>query len=113
MEAKLIDFEIHIGEALQDPEFLTEFLNEALKEKDSKVFLIALRSIAKARGGGISGFAKETGFSRGTLYKTLSEKGNPTFSSLNNFIHAAGFRLKVEVNKPEKKRNAKRKLATT
>ena len=112
MEAELIDYETHIGKSLQDPKFLEAYLNEALNEKDPRVFLIALKNIAKAKGGGISGFAKQTGFSRQTLYKTLSGKGNPTFNSLIVFLNAAGFHLKVEANKPEKKpkRTSRRQL---
>ena len=93
---KLINHDTLIEQALQDPKFLEEYLNEALKEDDVETFLIALRHIAKSKSGGIAGFAKHAGFSRGTIYKTLSKKGNPTIGSLNNFLGAVGFRLKVE-----------------
>jgi len=102
MVQNLIDYETHIGEVLQDPEVLEEYLNEALKEEDVRVFLVALRHIAQATKGGLAGFAKETGYSRQTLYKTLSEKGNPTWNSLSTFLNAAGFQLKVEAIKKKR-----------
>lgn len=103
MGAELVDFETHIIEELQDPEFLEEYLNEALQEEDPKTFLTALKYIAKSRKGGIAQLAKDSGFSRGALYKTLSANGNPTFKSLNNFLNIAGFQLKVKAIKPAKK----------
>ena len=44
---KLINHDTLIEQALQDPKFLEEYLNEALKEDDVETFLIALRHIAK------------------------------------------------------------------
>jgi len=113
----LIDYETHISEILQDPEVLQEYLNQALKEDDVRVFLIILGDIIKATPGGLAGVAKKTGYSRQTLYKTLSEKGNPTWTHLQKFISAAGFRLQVEpIEKKERtianKKTRKRKLAT-
>ena len=35
---------------LQDPEYAAEYLNAALAEGDEKVFLLALRDVAEARG---------------------------------------------------------------
>ncbi len=104
----LISYEDFMNRFLQDPEVLEEYLNEALKEDDVRVFLLALRNIARATKGGLAGFAKKTGYSRQTLYKTLSEKGNPTWKSLHTFLNAAGFQLKVEAIK---KKPAKRKKA--
>ncbi len=114
MGGHLINFEEHLKESLQNPEFLEEYLNEALKEKDFKVLLVALRHIAESRTGGITKFAKEVGYSRQTIYKTLSEKGNPTLNNLSTFLDAAGFHLRVEANKPGKKpkRTSKRQLTS-
>ena len=109
MAEKLIDYEDHIVEALQDPEFLQGYLNEVLKEEDLPTFLLALKYIAKSKRGGITEFAKKAGFSRQTLYKTLSAKGNPTFKNLNIFLKTAGFHLKVEADKPARKTKQKSK----
>jgi len=114
MKERLIDFENHIKEELHDPEFLEEYLNEALKEEDPRVLLIALKYIAQSRAGGIAGFAKKAGYSRQTIYKTLSAKGNPTFKSLNTFLDAAGYRLKIiKIKKKEKTQSTKTQSTKT
>lgn len=86
-------------EALKDPEEVAAYLDAALEEGDREAFLIALRNVAEARLGGISGLAERTGLSRETLYRTLSEQGNPELSSLDKLLHAVGLRLAVEVNR--------------
>lgn len=98
---RLVDFETRLKKSLHDPKFVEEYLNEALKDNDLKAFLVALMSIAKAKHGGVTAFAKETGYSRQTIYIALSEKGNPTFDFLNNFLNVMGLHLQVEAIKEE------------
>lgn len=114
MNEQLVDYDKHIKESLQDPKFLEEYLNEALKEEDPRVLLIALKHIVESRKGGISAYARKTGLSRQTLYKTLSWKGNPTFNNLHSLLYNAGFHLKVEAIKPQKtKKPSRRKKPVT
>ena len=40
--------------------------------------------------------AEATGLNRETLYRTLSENGNPRLSSLGLIIEALGLRLSIE-----------------
>ncbi len=58
-------------------------------------FLLALRDVAKARG--IRHLAQETQLSRESLYRTLSRKGNPRFSTLEALLESLGLKLPVEV----------------
>ena len=60
-----------------------------------KVFLIALRQSAEARGG-IAKIAKAAGVERESLYRTLSAKGNPRLSTLTAMIKAVGLKLTIE-----------------
>ncbi|MBC8440463.1 MAG: putative addiction module antidote protein [Deltaproteobacteria bacterium] len=78
---------------LKDPGYATEYLNEALKEGAQEVFMLALRDVAKARG--VSLVAKETDLNRETLYRMLSEKGNPNLSSLNKLLNSLGLTLTI------------------
>ncbi|MBT3177904.1 MAG: putative addiction module antidote protein [Desulfobacula sp.] len=80
-------------ERLKDSGYATEYLNEALKEESQEVFMLALRDVAKARG--ISLVAKETDLNRETLYRMLSEKGNPNLSSLNKLLNSLGLILTI------------------
>ncbi len=82
-------------ENLQDPAGAAAYLDAALEDEDSRVFLLALRDVAEARG--ISRVAAEADLNRESLYRMLSEEGNPRLSSLEALLHAFGLRLAVEV----------------
>lgn len=71
------------------------YLNAALQDEDTRVFLVALRDIVDANGG-ISMLAKETELNRETLYRTLSMKGNPTIENLILILDTLGFELQVK-----------------
>lgn len=48
---------------------------------------------------GIASLAEKTKLNRESLYRMLSERGNPEFRSLDALLHALGFRLAVAVNR--------------
>ena len=85
-------------ESLRNPGEAEEYLNAALEEEDPELFLVALRNVAEAQGG-VAQLAKKTKLNRESLYKMLSERGNPELKSLDALLHALGFRLAVTVNK--------------
>jgi probable addiction module antidote protein len=79
----------------KDPEFAAEYLKAALEESDEpRVLLLALRHLARAHG--IAKVAKAAGIERESLYRTLSEKGNPRLSTLVAVTRVVGLRLTVE-----------------
>ena len=79
--------------ALKDPLEAQEYLNAALEDGNPEVFLLALRDVAEARLGGIKQLADVTKLNRESLYRMLSEKGNPELNSLNVILSTLGFRL--------------------
>ena len=79
---------------LQDKERAVAYLNAALDEQDPRVFLIALRNVTQARGG-IATVAAHSGLNRESLYRALSEKGNPSVQTLAAVLEALGARLGV------------------
>jgi probable addiction module antidote protein len=83
---------------LQDPHEAAAYLDAALEEGDIEVFLLALRDVAEARLGGMAGLAQQSGLNRETLYRTLSDQGNPALTSLDKLLHAVGLRLTVDVD---------------
>ncbi|MFN7777692.1 MAG: addiction module antidote protein [Betaproteobacteria bacterium] len=88
------------AEALRaDPELAARFLNDALAEGLPEDLLIALRQLARARGG-MRALARETDLNENQLYRTLSEKGNPELRSLTAVLGALGLRLAVAPAKP-------------
>jgi probable addiction module antidote protein len=85
-------------EGLRDAREAEAYLNAALEEDDPELFLLALRNVAEAQGG-VAQLAEKTKLNRESLYKMLSERGNPELRSLEALLHAMGFRLAVAVNR--------------
>ncbi len=81
-------------ESLRNIREAEEYLNAALEEDHPELFLLALRNVAEARGG-VAQLAEKTKLNRESLYKMLSERGNPELRSLDALLHALGFRLAV------------------
>ena len=79
---------------LADSKEASAYLNAALEAGDKKAFLLALRNVIKARGGMMQ-FARRTKINRVSLYKMLSEKGNPGFENILFLLHAAGVKLQA------------------
>jgi putative addiction module killer protein/probable addiction module antidote protein len=75
------------------PEDVPGFLAEALHDGDYRVLPLALRAAADVLG--MAELAALTGLSRETLYRTLSEKGNPRLDTLAAILSAFGLRLAV------------------
>lgn len=84
------------SEHLRDPEVAAEYLSDALEDGDSRVVLMALRNIAEAQDGGIAGLAARAHLGRESMYKMLSEAGNPKLSSFTKVIQGLGLHLKVQ-----------------
>lgn len=84
-----------MNDMLGDPEFAAEYLNASLAEGDQGAFMLALRQVAKARGGGVAGLARDTGMARAALTRALSETGNPELRSLTAVLAATGLQLTV------------------
>jgi probable addiction module antidote protein len=66
------------------------YLNAAASESRD-VFLFALRDVAEAHK--MSGVALAAGVNRETLYRTVSVRGNPTFTTLESILGAVGVEL--------------------
>ena len=81
-------------QSLRNPREAEEYLNAALEEDDPELFLLALRNVTEAQGG-VAQLARKTKLNRESLYKMLSERGNPELKSLDALLHALGFRLAV------------------
>lgn len=88
-----VPYEDCLIESLQDPAEAAAYIEAALEE-DVEVFLIALRHVAKARG--MAKVAKQAKLGRESLYKVLSEAGNPELRTVNKLLHAMGLRMSVQ-----------------
>ena len=93
------NYEDWLVEHLQDDENSTHYLQAALDEYQvdhhTKALMLALRHIALAQGG-IAKLAEKIVLSRQTLYRALSEKGNPKIETLVKLLDGLGFYLMIE-----------------
>ena len=97
------NFDRHLIDQLRKNEkFREAYLNEALNENDGRVSLQMFHQVAKALGG-ITRLSKHSGLNRQNLYKALSGKKDPAFSTVEGIVHSLGFRIKVEPVKRTKK----------
>ncbi len=81
------------SEYLESEEDVAAYLNAALEDGDPALLQVALGDVAKARG--MTAIAREAGVGRESLYKSLSENGNPSWQTVTKVLAALG--LKVEV----------------
>lgn len=71
------------------------YIEAMLEDGDARAVPVALRTVVDAAGG-MAALADKTGLSRETLYRTLSERGNPRLDTLAVILAAFGLRLAVQ-----------------
>ncbi len=82
-----------IADYLDSNEMIAEYLNTVLEEGDNSDVITALGHIAKAIG--MTKIAEETGLSRPSLYKALSDGAKPQFSTIMKVLKAVGGQIRV------------------
>lgn len=85
-----------IADYLEDDEMILEYLSTVLEDGNSSEIVVALGHIAKAMG--MSKIAEQTGLSRPSLYKALSENSKPQFETILKVLRAVGGNLKLNVS---------------
>jgi probable addiction module antidote protein len=82
-----------IADYLDSNEMITEYLNTVLEEGDNSDIIAAIGHIAKAIG--MTKIAEETGLSRPSLYKALSDGSKPQFETIMKVLRAIGGQIKI------------------
>lgn len=82
-----------IADYLDSNEMIAEYLNEVLEEGDDSEIITAIGHIAKAIG--MTKIAEDTGLSRPSLYKALSEGAKPQFSTIMKVLKAIGGQIHI------------------
>ena len=85
-------------EDLKDSDEAAAYLTAALEDGSPDVFLLALRDVAEAHG--MKRLAEGAQLNRESMYRMLSDQGNPQLYSLTAILHQLGLRLSVEVDDP-------------
>lgn len=89
--------EYDVAEQLRTPADMAAYLDAWLTEAPDDVAGIAraLGDIARAKG--MAQVARDAGLSRESLYKALSENGNPSFATVLRVTKALGVQLHAGV----------------
>jgi len=74
--------------ALNSSEAIAVFMADALETGDAAYIAKAMGVVARAKG--MAELARETGLSREQLYRSFSEKGNPTLKTMLTVMKALG-----------------------
>lgn len=82
-----------IADYLDSNEMIAEYLNTVLEEGDDSDIVIAIGHIARAIG--MTKISEETGLSRPSLYKALSEGAKPQFETVRKVLKAIGGEIRV------------------
>ena len=82
-----------IADYLDSNEMIAEYLNVVLEEGDDTEIVAAIGHVAKAIG--MTKIAEQTGMSRPSLYKALSEGAKPQFSTIMKVLKAVGGQIQI------------------
>jgi probable addiction module antidote protein len=87
MPKRTHDHHVWLLSQLTDPRIAANYLNEA-RQESRRSFLKALRIVAEARKMAV--VAHDAGVNRESLYKALSEGGNPRLETYDSVLNALG-----------------------
>lgn len=83
---------------------IANYLEAVFEDGDPALIAHSLGVVARARG--MAQVAKKAGLGRESLYKALSEDGNPKLETIVKIMRALGFKLSVVRNRNEETRAA-------
>lgn len=82
-----------IADYLDSNEMIAEYLNTILEDGNDAEIITAIGHVAKAIG--MTKIAEETGLSRPSLYKALSDGAKPQFATIMKVLKAVGGQIQV------------------
>ncbi|MGL5074595.1 MAG: addiction module antidote protein [Waterburya sp.] len=87
-------FDEVFSKEFNDPEFIREYLEAALEENGIQAFLVALQNVIRTTEG-MTKTSEIAGVGRESLYKSLSESGNPQIATIDKILRQIGLRFSV------------------
>lgn len=99
------------AEFLTDDTAIAEYMNTALETGDTSLIAHAVGVVARAKN--MAAIARDTGLSRGTLYRSLSAEGHPELGTVIRVLDSIGFnlqavpRVKIKINRKRQPQTAK------
>jgi probable addiction module antidote protein len=89
----MVTSKFDIADYLDSNEMIAEYLNAVLEEGNNSEIISAIGNIAKAIG--MTKIAEETGLSRPSLYKALSDGAKPKFATIMKVLKAVGGQIQI------------------
>ncbi len=83
----------HIDQYLESDEDIRLFLKELSETGTTEDLISGLATVVRAKG--MTEIAKQAGVTRASLYKSLSENGNPRFDTIYKVVKALGLKLVI------------------
>ncbi len=78
---------------LETDEDVAAYLDAVLEDGDPALLFAALGDVARAKG--MTRVARRAGLGRESLYKALTDDGNPAFATVHKVVGALGLRFQV------------------
>ena len=86
------------AEHINTKEDVIAYLEAALEENDTALLLSVIGDIARSKG--MVQIAKDLNLARESLYRSLSQDGNPSFSTIVKVLDNLGFQLSIKQKVP-------------
>jgi probable addiction module antidote protein len=87
-----------LADHINTKEDVTGYLEAALEENDTALLLAVIGDIARSKG--MAQIAKELNLARESLYRSLSQDGNPSFNTIAKVLDNLGYQLTVKQKVP-------------
>jgi probable addiction module antidote protein len=83
-----------LADEIETKEDVIGILEAALEENDPEFLFKVIGNIARSKG--MAQIAKELNLNRESLYRSLSQEGNPSFVTIVKVLDNLGFQLSVK-----------------
>jgi len=88
----------NLSDEINTREDVIGILEAALEENDLEFLFKVLGDIARSKG--MAQIARELNLNRESLYRSLSQEGNPSFSTVAKVLDNLGFQLSIKQKIP-------------
>ena len=83
-----------MADHINTKEDVLNYLEAALEENDLEFLFVVIGDIARSKG--MAQIAKDCNLARESLYRSLSQEGNPSFNTIVKVLDNLGFKLSIK-----------------
>jgi probable addiction module antidote protein len=97
-EEKVTFSDWNLADEIKTKEDVIGILEAALEENDTEFLFKVIGDIARSKG--MAQISRELNLNRESLYRSLSQDGNPSFSTVAKVLDNMGFQLSIRQKVP-------------